>query len=161
MRVKRFFLSLLAIFLLIEEWLWDLLTVWGKNLARWLGLAKLQHVLEQASPRVALLAFLIPVIIVAPMGFVAVLLMAHGLIIQGILLEIVAKLLGTLLISQVFAWTKPQLMTFAWFAVVYTQITHWLHWAHEKIRRTWVYQFAQQLKVRLKQLTKQWWARFR
>lgn len=149
--MKRIILSLLAIVLLIEEWLWDVLTVCGRTLAVWLRLNRLEAWLRQASPLVALLAFVVPVVLVSPLGFLALVLLAHGMVVQGILLEIVAKLLSTLLITQVFAWTKPQLMTFAVFALIYETITRWLRWAHDKVRETWVYQAAQQLKVRLKQ----------
>jgi hypothetical protein len=91
-------------------------------------------------------AFILPVGLVLPVKIMALFLFAHGQIIQGITLLIAAKLFATLLISRMFAITRPQLLTFAWFASLYTTITRWLHWAHERIRATAVYQQATKLK---------------
>jgi hypothetical protein len=46
----------LAIFLIIEEWLWDLLTVFGHKLIQWLNLEQFEQWLRQASPIMALVA---------------------------------------------------------------------------------------------------------
>jgi hypothetical protein len=48
----------------------------------------------------ALVAFSIPILIVVPVNLVAFGLMVDGLILQGILMQVLAKLLGTLLVSQ-------------------------------------------------------------
>jgi len=70
-----------------------------------------------------------------------------GLIVQGILMEVLAKLLGTLLVARVFALTKPQLLTFAFLLTVYTTITRWLNWAHLKVTETSVYRWMKQLRA--------------
>lgn len=58
--------------------------------------------------------------------------LAKGLILQSILIEILAKLPGTLLVALVFAPTKPQLLTFAFLRIIYTTITRWLQWGIKK-----------------------------
>jgi hypothetical protein len=40
---------------------------------------------------------------------------------------------------RVFALTKAQLLTFTFLNVIYTTITRWLHWAHNKVTETTVY----------------------
>src|SRR5665647_1289430 len=97
--MKKLLLSLLAIFLIIEEWLWDLLTAFGHSLVRWLNLESFEQWLSQTSPTLALVAFSIPIMIVAPINLIAFGLLAHGMFLQGILLELLAKLLGTVLIA--------------------------------------------------------------
>lgn len=154
--MQRLLLSLLAVFLIIEEWLWDILTAFGHWLARLLHLAKFELWLSQTPPNLALIAFAIPVLIVTPINLAAFWLLAHGLFLQGILLEIFAKLLGTLLVARVFALTKPQLLTFAAFALLYTTIMGWLHWAHERIVQTAVYRLASQAKARAKAAWQAW-----
>lgn len=146
--MKNILLSFLAIFLIIEEWLWDLLTALGHTLIQWLNLERLEQWLRQTTPPMALVAFCIPLLIVAPINLVAFGLLAHGLIVQGILMEVLAKLLGTLLVARVFALTKPQLLTFTFLKIIYTTITCWLQWAHQKITETTVYRWAKRLKVR-------------
>jgi len=155
--MKKLFFSLLAVVLLIEEFLWDALTFLGHRLIVLLRLERYERWLRQTSPAVALTAFLIPLLIVAPLNFVAFWLVAKGRVMQGIVTEIFAKLLGTLLVARVFALTKPQLMTFGWIRALYTTITHWLAWAHERIRQTAVYRLAQQVKLKIK--TFRWWWR--
>ncbi len=76
-------------------------------------------------------------------------LIAKGLILQGILMEIAAKLLGTLLVARVFALTKQQLLTFAFLNLIYSTITRWLQWAHRKIIETAVYRSIKQIKQRI------------
>lgn len=154
--MKTLLLSLLAVLLLIEEWLWDMLTAFGHTLARWLHLAKFEAWLAETPPKVALLAFAIPLLIVTPLNLAAIWLLAHGLFLQAVLMEVFAKLLGTLLVARVFALTKPQLLSFKTFAKVYTAITGWLRWAHERITRTAVYHLAGQMKARVKAMLASW-----
>ena len=148
--MKKPLLSLLAVILIIEEWLWDLLTAFGHTLIRWLRLERVEQWLSQTSPTMALVAFSIPLLIVMPINLMAIILLAHGLILQGIGLELLAKLLGTVLIARVFALTKPQLLTFTFLRLVYTTITGWLQWAHHKVTETPVYRWAKQFKAETK-----------
>ena len=148
--MKKILLSLLAIILIIEEWLWDILTTLGHSLIRWLRLERFELWLGQASPIMALVAFSIPILIVAPINLVAFELLIHGLVLQGIGLELLAKLLGTVLIARVFALTKPQLLTFSFLRFIYTTITGWLQWAHQKVIETQVYRWGQHFKAETK-----------
>jgi len=147
--MKKFLLSVLAIILIIEEWLWELLSAFGHRLIIWLRLSTLELWLSQTSPGLALVAMLIPVLLVTPMNLAALWMLANGLILQGIALEVVAKLLGTLLISRVFSLTKNQLLTFTVIAWTYGTITRWLAWAHAKIKETAIYQLAKRTKIQV------------
>ena len=148
--MKKILLSFLAVILIIEEWLWDLLTAFGHSLVKWLNIESFEQWLSQTSPAIALVAFSIPIMIVTPINLIAFGLLAHGLILQGILLELLAKLLGTVLIARVFALTKPQLLTFAFLRIIYTTITGWLQWAHRQITETAVYRWSKQFKAEAK-----------
>ncbi len=148
--MKNLFLSLLAIILIIEEWLWEFLSATSHYIVKLLRLEKLEIWISQTSPNVALLAFMIPILIVTPINLAAVWLLLQGLILNGILLEIFAKLLGTLLIARVFKLTKNQLLTFKSIDIIYQTITAWLSWAHSKIIDTDIYKFSKQIKVQLK-----------
>ncbi|MDD4913888.1 MAG: hypothetical protein PHW13_02465 [Methylococcales bacterium] len=148
--MKKLLLEMLAIFLIIEEWLWDALSACGHYLIVLLRLESFERWLSQTPPNTALLAFLIPVLIVTPVNLAAIWLMLQGLLLQGLLLEIFAKLLATLLVARVFALTKTQLLSFGIIAAVYTTIRQWLQWAHEKIVDTDIYRYSVQLKAQLK-----------
>lgn len=154
--MKKILLSLLAIILIIEEWLWDLLSATGHRLIEALHLQSLEQRLSQASPAMALLAFCVPMLIVTPLNLIALNLLAHGLILQGISLEIIVKLLGTLLVSRVFSLTKPQLLSFGILNLVYTTIMFWLHWAHQRIVETATYRLVKQLQRQAKHSWQTW-----
>lgn len=144
--MKKLLISFLAIFLIIEEWLWDLLTAFGRLLFQWLNLEQFEQWLRQATANMALVALGIPVVIVTLINLAAFGLIAKGLILQGILTEILAKLIGTLLVARVFALTKEQLLTFSFLNIAYTTIIYWLQWAHRKIADTEIYRRAKQWK---------------
>lgn len=150
--LKRFLLSLLALLLLFEEWLWLVLTTLGRKLSQWLHLQKVEAWLRNASPRKALAAFFVPVAVVTPINLTGLNYIAKGLFLKGLMFQLVAKLFGTVLIARVFALTKPQLLTFGWFNWLYHTITKWLRWAHERIQQTTVYKKAKEIKLSLKAL---------
>ncbi len=152
--LKRFFLSVLALFLLFEEWLWATLTLFSRKLSEWLHLTKLEAWLKAATPYKALAAFFVPVLIVTPINLAGLHYIAKGMFAKGIAYEAVAKLLGTVMITRVFALTKPQLLSFGWFNWVYHTITGWLKWAHESVQQTSVYKNAKVMQARAKEWAK-------
>ena len=52
--------------------------------------------------------------------------------------------------ARVFSLTKPQLLTFGWLRLIYTTITGWLQWAHQKVTDTAVYLWSKRLKEEAK-----------
>lgn len=148
--MKKILLSFLAIFLIVEEWLWELLTALGRSLFHWLNLERFEQWLRQTTAATALVAMSIPILIVTPINLAAFGLLAKGLILQGIMMEVLAKLLGTLLVARVFALTKQQLLTFRFLNIIYTSINRWLQWAHGKVTETTVYRWMRQLRPWLK-----------
>lgn len=139
----------MAVFLLIEEWLWEMLTALGNRLSIWLHLQAFESWLAETSPMVAMSAFILPIALVLPIKFTALFLFAHGHFAQGIGLLLLAKLFATLLISRMFAVTRAQLLTFDWFNALYSTIVRWLSWAHKRIHATKIYQQARKLKQEL------------
>ena len=148
--IKKGLLSFFALLVIFEEWLWDALAILGQWFSRILHLEKFDAWLISASPNQALLAFLIPLIIVTPFNLLAIFLLTHGAIVQGIALEIAVKLVGTLLIARIFRLVKTALLTFSWFAKIYYFVTDVLHWAHDLIQQTQIYQTSLKLKAIIK-----------
>jgi hypothetical protein len=148
--IKKALLSIFAIIVIIEEWLWDVLALAGQWISRVLHLETFDVWLSNASPKQALLTFFIPLIIVTPFNILAVFLLAHGAILQGILLEIGVKLFGTLLIARIFRLVKTALLTFGWFAKIYNTISDVLHWAHDVIHQTAIYRLSLKFKTAIK-----------
>ena len=155
-RFKQWLLGALALLLIVEEWLWDLLTVIGSWLAWRLHLERFERWLQGTSRYMALLSFAIPVLVVTPLNFYAFAMIAKGHVLYGVVLEIFVKLLATMLVARVFALTRRQLMTFGWFAWLYRLIMGWLRWAHERLAATVVYREAKLFKMRVRQRFERW-----
>ena len=155
--MKTLVLTFLAILLLLEEWLWNALTALGNRLSIWMHLLKFENWLIMASPEVAMAAFILPVLLMAPVQIAGLMLVANGRITEGIAVLTLAKLFATLLISHMFVLTRDKLLTFKWFATLYSTITHWRDWAHERIRATEAYKQAIQLKHLAEARLAEWW----
>jgi hypothetical protein len=148
--LKKLLLTLLAILVIFEEWLWDILTVAGQWLARVFNLERFDARLAGASPPQAVLALLIPLLIVTPLNLFALFLLTHGGIAEGILIEITAKLLGTLLVARIFKLVRPALLTYVWFAKLYSTIIGLLQWAHRLIHDSAIYKLSVTVKTAVK-----------
>lgn len=156
--LKNLFLSILALVVLFEEWLWDVLATIAYWLSVLLHLKRFDAWLASLSPVSALFAFFIPLIIVTPFNLLAIFLLTHGALIQGIVLELIIKLIGTLLIARVFRLTKPALLTFSWLLGIYNTITRLLTWAHDIIHQTAIYQLITRLKTAIKAKIVYWFS---
>jgi hypothetical protein len=55
------------------------------------------------------------------------------------LIDVLAELLGTLLVVGVMALTKSQLLNIYFLNFIFITITHWLHWAYAKASEITVY----------------------
>jgi len=144
--LKKFLVSCLAMLLLMEELLWHILTYIGRYLSQLLLLKQFEIWLSEASPVIAMLAFIIPIALISPLNLVALHFLAKGKVVTAIIVELSAKLLATLIIARVFAITKPKLLQFKWFAALYSTITRWLAWAHRIIEQNKIYLLAQSIK---------------
>lgn len=148
---------LLALLLLLEEWLWGLVQRGLARMRRWRVWAWLEQRFRALPPWAALLGLAIPWLLIVPFKLLALGLFAKGRVLLGLLAVVGAKLLGTVLVATVFTWTKPQLLTMPWFARLYTHVMAWLARAH-----AWVRALPATRLLRLwRGRAKRWWGRLR
>lgn len=126
------------------------MSAFGHALVRWLNPQRVELWLSRTPTNTALVAFLIPMLLIIPINVAVVKLAVLGQLLKALLLEIAAKLLATLIVARVFALTKPQLLTFQYISLIYTTITAWLAWAHQKIVQTAIYRSAKRWKTEIK-----------
>jgi hypothetical protein len=112
--------ALLLPIILFEEWGWKPLARLMARIARLPLIRRLESKISLAPPRLALALFLVPAIILLPFKFGAFWLIAHGQKVLGLSVILIAKLVSTALLGRLFHLTERQLMSFAWFAKVYT-----------------------------------------
>jgi hypothetical protein len=114
--LRAVLLALAAVVIAIEEWGWRPLTAWAARLAKWPPLAQLEERIRAAPPRVALALFLVPALLLFPIKLLALWLIHLGRTSLGVIVILLAKLVGTALVGRLFIITEPQLTRFAWFA---------------------------------------------
>lgn len=125
-------LAIAALVIAIEEWGWRPLTAWAARLGRWPPIARLEDLIRAASPRAALVLFLVPAVMLFPIKVLALWLIHLGHQALGVTVIIAAKALGTALVGRLFIITEPQLIRFAWFA----RALAWWRSTKQRVRAT-------------------------
>lgn len=128
--LRSVLLPLAALVLAFEEWGWRPLVAWAAQVARWPPLARLEDRLRRAPPAWALVSFLAPSLLLFPVKLLALWLIHLGHAAAGVLVIVLAKLLGTAVIGRIFVVTEPQLMQLAWFA----RAVGWWRATKERVR---------------------------
>src|SRR2546423_3788230 len=128
---------LLALFFLIEAWLWEHLrplVAAVVNVIAWDKLkARLAALVEWLPPWAVLIVFVIPFIVLLPLKFLEVYLLVQRQWIGAILVLVLAKLLGLGVTAFIFDVTRPKLLQMAWFRWLYGVMLAWLAKAHALI----------------------------
>jgi hypothetical protein len=114
--VRGLLLGLAALLIFIEEWGWRPLSAMIARLGRWPPLGRLEVRIAAVPRQVALMLFLVPAILLVPVKLAALWLIGEGHATLGILLIVLAKLVGTAIVGRLFVLLERQLLTFAWFA---------------------------------------------
>ncbi|UOD30838.1 hypothetical protein INH39_03625 [Massilia violaceinigra] len=109
-------LYLAALILLLEEWLWDSGKRLGAVIAGWPLVRGLDARIRALPPYAALCAFVLPAILLFPVKLLALLAIADGHVVTGVLAMVLAKIGGAAAVTRLYALTLPSLLTLAWFA---------------------------------------------
>jgi hypothetical protein len=127
--------GILALWCLLEAWLWDHLepiVARAVNLIPWgrlkLTLARLVDVLP---PWAVLFVFVIPFIVMLPLKFLEVYFLATRNWLGAVAVIVLVKLLGLGLTAFIFEVTRDKLMQMAWFRRMYDWFMRVRDWAHE------------------------------
>ena len=133
-RLTRPLLILLAIVFLIEAWLWDHLK---PVVARLVGLiplaalkARVTAAIERLPPYPTLLVFLVPILLLLPIKFLGLWMLAHGSWLGAMAVLGLAKLVSVGITAFIFDVTRPKLLQLPWFRGLYDHVMVWLVWAH-------------------------------
>ncbi len=147
----------LAIWVFLEEWVWDSILVF----MRWVGKLPPIHWLEtqvsKLPPDAALIVFAVPGLILLPFKFAALYLIAHGHKFYGLMVFVVAKLIGTAFLARIFSLTKPALMTIGWFNKFYTWFDGWKQRLYAYVREMPAYQAIKSRARAVKEAVRRWW----
>jgi hypothetical protein len=109
-------LYVVALLLLAEQWLWEVGGRLSAAMGAWPPLRMLENGIRRLPPWAALLAFTLPGLLLLPIKFLALLAIAHGHPLWGVLVFVAAKLGGVMVVARIYGLTLPSLLALAWFA---------------------------------------------
>jgi hypothetical protein len=151
----------LALLILLEEWGWQPLADLVGRLARWRPWARLEAAIGGLPPYAALAVFALPSVLLMPLKFLALFLIAKGQLVLAGLLFAGAKVVATALVARLFMLTRPALMRIAWFAWGYNRFMPWKEALEAYVRSSYVWRVGRVLKARAKRAAAAQWQRLR
>lgn len=124
----------LAIWIVLEEWIWDSLTAAMAWLGRLPPVRWVEARIARLPSYAAMAVFLVPVLLLLPAKILGLWLIGTGRVKSGITVFVTAKVAGTAVAARLFALTKPALLRIGWFRRVYTWFVGWRDRLHAYLR---------------------------
>lgn len=141
---------LAALFIFVEEWLWDKMTAAMGWVARWPVLRWLEGQLARLPAWAAVACFFLPGLMLMPVKIGALFLMGRGQVTAGVGVIVLAKVVGTAIVARFFAVCKPTLMGVGWFRRGHDWLLHLKETLYARLRAMPAWKLAVGLKERAK-----------
>lgn len=136
-RVLKPLWILLALFFLLEAWLWEHLrpvVAWIVDRIAWRKLQeRFAAAISHLPPYPTLLIFLVPIALLFPLKLLGLWMLAHGSWLGAMAVLAVAKMMSVGVTAFIFDVTKPKLLQLGWFRWLYELMLSWLEKAHALI----------------------------
>ncbi len=116
---------LAALWMVLEEWIWDSLTAVMAALGRLPPVRWLERRIARLPPYAAMAVFVLPWLLLLPAKLLAFWFIGTGHVRLGVLVFVVAKVVGTALLARLFPLPKPALLSIAWFRRLHAWFTSW------------------------------------
>ncbi|MFZ3118088.1 MAG: hypothetical protein WA159_07195 [Variovorax sp.] len=142
--------------LLFEEWGWAPSAALVARLTRLPFWARAESWVRNLPPWGALLAFLLPVLLL-PVKILALFLFSEGHAASGVTVLIVAKLMGTAIVARIFQLVETTLMRIPLFARWYPRWKTWKNSLLYTVRESALWHSVRAMKQELRR----WWRRVR
>jgi hypothetical protein len=151
----------LALLILLEEWGWEPLANLLGRLARWRPWALAETAIARLPPYAALVVFALPTLLLLPLKFLALFLIARGQLVLAGLLFAAAQVGATALVARLFMLTRPALMQIGWFAWGYERFIPWKDALEDYVRSSYVWRAGRVWKERAKRMLAAQWRMWR
>jgi len=129
-----------AVWLFLEEWVWDGLVALTKWVARLPVFRGLEARIQRLGPKAAMAAFVVPWLLMLPVKVLGLWLFGSGRFWAGVLVFVVGKLVGTAVLARLFTLTRPALLQIGWFRRFYDWFTRLRDRAYAYVRSLRTYQ---------------------
>jgi hypothetical protein len=120
------------------------------RLARWRPWAIVEAAIIRLPPYAALVVFALPTLLLLPLKFLALILIAKGQVLLAGLLFVAAKVVATALVARLFMLTQPALMQIGWFASAHDTVVPWQEALTARVRASWAWRVGRVWKERVK-----------
>jgi len=151
------FIAVVALILVFEEWLWDVLKAQLHRLSHWAVVRSMERWFSALPPWASLLVMVIPAAALLPFKIAGLWALAHGHALLGLLVFVLAKIAGTALAAYLFDLVRNQARQLHWFNRLYLFIQQLLQAAHAWLAAQPVYV---QVRDRVRAARMQWSARW-
>ncbi len=148
--------ALLALLILFEEWGWEPLQRGLAAMGRLPLLRRVEHLVRRLPPYAALAVFLLPTLLLLPVKLLALFLIAHGQRLLGLVVIVLAKVVGTAIVARLFTLTQPALLQLPWFARAYRRWAMWKQGLLARVRASWAWRAGRAARHRLRQRWLHW-----
>jgi hypothetical protein len=145
-------LYVIALLLLLEEWLWEVGSRLSAAMGTWPPLRMLENGIRRLPPWAALLAFALPGLLLLPIKFLALLAIAHGHPLWGVMVFVAAKLGGAMVVARIYVLTLPSLLALAWFARWHNRFIMFKDQLIARLRASPMYQQARRSLATLRRI---------
>ena len=150
--LRWLFRIVLAVLILFEEWGWEPLQRAMAAIGRLPLLRQLEVLVSRLPPYAALVVFLLPGLMLLPIKLLALWLIGVGRPGLGLVVIVLAKVLGTAVVARLYALTQPALMRLDWFARLHARWIVWKEALLGWVRASAVWRSARALKLRIRRL---------
>lgn len=144
------FVILAAIFVLVEDWLWDDLLRLMAAIGRLPVFRQIEMLIANLPPYAALAMFATPSLLLIPVKLAALWFIAHGQPALGFLTAVAAKVAGTALVARIYSLTHKKLLLIGWFAWLHVRFVAFKAKVYSVIKASYIYQTAHEQYLRLK-----------
>ena len=148
--LRHLAVGLLALLILFEEWGWEPLRRALIRLGRLAVMRRIEAAVARLSPPAALAVLLLPTLGLLPVKLLALWLIARGAAVAGLVVIMVAKLLGTAVLAWLFTLTQPALMRMPWFAAGYRRWYGLKEALLARVRASWAWRTGRAVKLRVR-----------
>ncbi len=136
-KIKRITCFIAAVIFLFEAWLWDHLYPIVAKLVSWLPWDNLKawvaNKIEHLPAAACVFIFIIPALAILPIKIVGVWLVSQHYIFSGILVFLLAKLVGLGIAAFLFESCKEKLLSLRWFLWIYNTVLKIKKWAGKQV----------------------------
>jgi hypothetical protein len=145
-----------ALWMVVEEWIWDSLTAFMAWLGRLPPVRWLEVRIQRLPPYAAMAVFVVPWALLLPAKILGLWLLGSGHAAAGVTVFVAAKLVGTAVLARLFTLTRPALLTIGWFRRVYLWFTSWRDRIYAYVRSLRAWQAARAWVARVRAAVRAW-----